>query len=268
MYDAVLDEEVKKKKRRVLIVLLVLLLGTAGALPFVEVTGTPSAAAPESTPEPPTHTAEPTNTPQLPTYESTREAVETTAPTATSQPTAPPTPIPVPPTATEELPGGAGGGEPEASPTPTDVPTSEPTVTEESLDGAGVGEMEASSTPTGVPTDTPVPPMPTPEAPEELPVTGAGVCRSRRLALGLTAFSVGALMLAVGFALRREEMPAAMSQPEPITAAAQSAQEGPERPSDVGAGAGTQVWLTLGLAAVVLVLVFVAGYTLRKTKRQ
>jgi hypothetical protein len=208
MFEAdLLDEEIKKKKRRVLVVLLVLLLGTAGALPFVGVIGAPSAAAPESTSEPATHTVASTNAPHLPTHEPTHELVETTAPAATPQPTATSIPIPVPPTATEDLPGGAGGG-----------------------------ELEASPTPTGAPAGTPVPPMPTAEEPYELPITGASMGGFGKLTVGLAAFSVGVLMLAVGLALRGGETPAAMPRPAPITAAAQTAQEEPEQPPDVSAG--------------------------------
>jgi flagellar basal body-associated protein FliL len=232
------DEEIKKKKRRVLIVLLVLLLGTAAALPLVGVTGVPLAAAPEPTPELPTHTAAPTDAP-VPTdtpVPPTHEPTETSAPTTTPRPTVTSTPIPVPPTATEELPGGAGGGEPEASPAPT-----------------------------GAPTDTPVPPTPAPKEPGELPITGASADGFGRLAVGLATFSVGALMLAVGLAMRGGEMSATTpSRPAPTVADAQAAQERSEQLS----GAGTLVWLALGLAAVVLVLVFIAGYTLRRTRRQ
>jgi hypothetical protein len=243
MFEADLDEEIKKKKRRVLVVLLVLMLGTAGALPFIGVTGAPSAAAPKSTPEPSTHTVAPTKMPQPPT----REPTETAAPTATPRPTATSTPIPVPPTATEKLPDGAGGGEPEASSTPTGAPT---------------------DAPTSAPTDTLVPPTPTPEAPGELPTTGADAGRSGRLALGLAVFSVGALMLAVGLALHEEALPASMPQTAPPTAVAQTVQERPGQPAGASPGSGTQVWLTLGLTAVVLILAFIAGYTLRKIRKQ
>jgi hypothetical protein len=242
MFDPHLqDEEIKKKKRLVLAALLALLLGTAAALPLVGVTGAPLSAAPEATSGLPTHTAAPADTPAPSTHTST----ETSAPTVTPQPTATPrptatsTPIPVPPTATEELPGGAGGGELEASPTPVGAPTVPPT-------------------------DTPVPPTPTLEEPGELPVTGADVGRSGRLVLGLATFSVGALMLAVGLALRGGETPAPTPRPVPATTDARVAQERSEQPF----GAGAPLWLALGLAVVVLGLMFIAGYTLRRIRRQ
>jgi hypothetical protein len=232
------DDGIKKKKRRVLAVLLVLLLGTAAALPLVGGTGVPLAAAPEPTPELATHTAVPTDTP-VPTntpVPPTHEPTQTSAPTATPRPTATSTPIPVPPTATEELPGGAGGGEPEASPTPVVAPTS-----------------------------TPVPPTLTPEEPGELPVTGATTGGFGRLALGLVALSVGTVMLVVGLALRKEQTSAAMPQSSPNTIAVQ---EDSEQPSGVGARAGAPVWLALGLVAMAAVLVLITGYALHRARRR
>jgi hypothetical protein len=252
MFDPHLqDEEIKKKKRRVLIALLVLLLGTAAALPLVRVTGVPLAAAPEPTLELPTHTTTPIDTPVPPTHAPT----QTSAPTVTSQPTATPrptatsTPIPIPPTATEELPGGAGGGELEASATPVSAPTDAPTV---------------------VPTDTPVPPTPTPEEPGELPVTGADVGRAGRLVLGLTALSVGALMLAIGLVMRGGGKSAARETsgtiPPHLTSPLGEELDAPL--PQAGTDAGTRVWLVLVLAAATLVLVFIAGHTLRRIRRQ
>jgi hypothetical protein len=254
MFDLhVQDEEIKKKKRLALAALLALLLGTAAALPLVEVTGVPLAAAPEPTLELPTHTATPVDTPVSsdtpvpPTHAPTQTSAPTITPqpTATPRPTATSTPIPVPPTTTEELPGGAGGGKLEASATPIGAPT----VT---------------------PTDTPEPPAITPEEPGELPVTGADAGGAGRLALGLTAFSVGVLMLVIGLIMRGGKKSAARKTSETIPPHP-TPTEGEELDAPLpqaGTDAGTRVWLALVLAAATLVLVFIAGYTLRRIRRQ
>ncbi len=226
------DEEIKKKKRRVLVVLLVLLLGTAAMLPLTGGIGSPSAAAPEPTPVPPTHTAAPTDTPLPPTHEPT----ETSAPTDTPEPTATATHIPVLPTATEEL-GGAGGG-----------------------------EMDASPSPTGAPTDTPQPTAtPTPEGPDELPVTGTNAVGSGRLVLGLAAISLGTLLLAAGSALRKGGMPVTASRSAPVAVDVPPASKEPGQPFDADAAAPATP--ALGLVAAALALMLVAGYALHRARK-
>ena len=155
------DEEVKKKKRRVLVVLLVLLLGTGMMLPMVDLTTSPATPVPKAA-ELPTRTGAATQPPAPPTPRST----ETAAPTMTPRPTATATHIPVAPTVTEEL-GGRGGGDPDASPTPTAAPE------------------RASSTPAEV---------------VLLPETGVNAGESGWLGLGLAAVLLGGLLF-VGSAL-------------------------------------------------------------------
>ena len=159
-----LDEESKKKKRRILVVLLVFLLGTGMMLPMVVRTTSPVAAVPEAVTETPTRTTVPTELPAPPT----REPTEMVAATTTPRPTATSTPVPVAPTVTEEQLGGAGGGEPDASPAPTGAP-----------------ELAA----------------PTPKPSELLPVTGASTGGSGQMALGLAVVLLGALLLMVGLVL-------------------------------------------------------------------
>jgi hypothetical protein len=254
------DGQVKKKKRLVLIGLLALLLGTAAASSLVGVTGAPSAAILEPTPELPTRTAMPidtpvsTDTPVPPTREPTR----TDAPTDTPGPTATSTPIPIPPTATEALPGGAGGGEPELSPTPTGASTSAPTM----------APTETSTTPS----DTPMAPTPTPEEPGELPVTGVDADGVGRPALGLTALSIGVLMLVIGFTMRGEKTSAASPHLTPSSDKLRTGSTEREEPGGalprIGTHSGTRVRLALVVAAAVLVLALIAGYTLHKTRKQ
>jgi hypothetical protein len=250
-----LDEEVKKKKRRVLAVLLVLLLGTAAASSSVIEQTASSAAVPRAT-DAPVHTPAPTRV-LLPTEEPTA----TSAPTSTPRPTATATHISIPPTATEEF-GGAGGGELDASVTPTVEPTGAVAPTE---------EPTATSAPTATPqptaTDAPPLPTPTPEEPGRLPVTGVGVGGSGRLMLGLASIWLGVLLLAAGFALREEKTSPMVSRPAPPVADdALPALEETECPS--GTDAGAPVRLALGLVIVASVLMLIAGYALHRARKQ
>jgi uncharacterized membrane protein len=131
-------------------------------LPMVDLTSSPATPVPKVA-ELPTRTAVPTQ----PSAPPTSRPTETAALTMTPRPTATATHIPVAPTATEEL-GGRGGGEPDASPTPTAAP-------------------ERAS--------------PTPAEVVLLPETGVNAGESGWLGLGLAVVLLGGLLLMVGSAL-------------------------------------------------------------------
>jgi len=85
--------------------------------------------------------------------------------------------------------------------------------------------------------------------------------------MGLASISLGALLLAAGFALRKEKMPPLASRSVPlVTNDAPPIPEELEQPPKTDAGA--PVRLALGLMIVASVLMLIAGYALHRTRKQ
>jgi hypothetical protein len=213
--EDLLTEQVKKKKRRVLVILvMLLLLGLGGVMVFppAELTLLSSTASPEAAVAVPTHTA----TPPRPTPVPAGAASSIPAPSVEATVvgsldilpgrTATAAAARLTPTVTEGMPGGYGGGASEtppsatsASPEATPGRTATTAAPQLTLTPADVTPL-ATIAPTDASTATATPCL---SGPSELPAAGAAEgWVTSGLALGLVAISLGALMLAAGYALR------------------------------------------------------------------
>jgi hypothetical protein len=213
--EDLLAEQVKKKKRRVLVILvMLLLLGLGGVMvfPSVDLSLLSSTASPEAVVAVPTHTATPPRPTAGPAGTATSIPVPSVEATVAGSldvlpgRTATAAVARLTPTVTEEMPDGYGGGALEtppsatsASPEATPGRTATDTAAQLTLTPADVTPL-ATTAPTDASTATATP---CPSGPSELPAAGAarGWVTSG-LALGLVTISLGALMLAAGYALR------------------------------------------------------------------